>query len=57
MPAAPMIPDIQMPELHPAAEICLALPVCCFMGAIGLAAAQKKVALPERRRHFLPSTS
>jgi osmotically inducible protein OsmC len=40
--------DIQMPEPHPAAENLFgAAWSACFMGAIGLAAAQKKVALPE----------
>ena len=40
--------DIQMPEPHPVAENLFgAAWSACFMGAIGLAAAQKKVALPE----------
>jgi lipoyl-dependent peroxiredoxin len=39
--------DIQMPEPHPAAENLFgAAWSACFMGAIGLAAAQKKIALP-----------
>ena len=40
--------DIQLPEPHPAAEKLFgAAWSACFMGAIGLAAAQKKVALRE----------
>lgn len=39
--------DIQMPEPHPAAENLFgAAWSACFMGAIGLAASQKKIALP-----------
>jgi Ohr subfamily peroxiredoxin len=39
--------DIKLPEPHPAAEQLFAAAwSACFIGAIGLAAAQKKIALP-----------
>ena len=39
--------DIQLPEPHPAAENLFAAAwSACFLGALGLAAQQKKVALP-----------
>lgn len=41
--------DIQMPEPHPAAENLFgAAWSACFMGALGVAASIKKVALPEQ---------
>jgi osmotically inducible protein OsmC len=40
--------DIRLPEPHPAAENLFgAAWSACFMGAIGVAAAQRKIALPE----------
>ena len=40
--------DLQLPEPHPAAENLFgAAWSACYMGAIGLAAAQRKVSLPE----------
>jgi Ohr subfamily peroxiredoxin len=39
--------DIALPEPHPAAENLFAAAwSACFLGAVGLAAAQKKIALP-----------
>ena len=41
--------DLQLPDPHPAAENLFGAAWSgCFMGAIGLAAAQKKIALPEQ---------
>jgi Ohr subfamily peroxiredoxin len=40
--------DIQLPEAHPAAESLFgAAWSACFMGALGVAAQQRKIALPE----------